>query len=99
MTFKKAKTTKLGGMAYQNEKVPFLNVTWPYHAKVIIATVPKLVLMKDAYNHRPRDLWLCDILINEKHHITTFTKAFCIKFEIKKKHRIKCIHSLDSKIT
>ena len=58
VTFKKAKTTKLGGMTYQNERTPFLHVTWPYRDKVIKATAPKLALMKDTHNHRPRKLWL-----------------------------------------
>ena len=58
VTFKKAKTTKLGGITYQNERTPFLHVTWPYRDKVIKAAAPKLALMKDTHNHRPRKLWL-----------------------------------------
>ena len=58
VTFKKAKTTKLGGMTYQNERAPFLHVAWPHRDKVIKVTAPKLALMKDTHNQRPRKLWL-----------------------------------------
>ena len=47
----------------------------PIHAKVIKATTLQFALMKGTYSYRPRDLWLCDILINEERHIETFTKA------------------------
>ena len=68
-------TTKLGGNAYQNEKVPLIHFTWRHHAKVIKVRVPKFALMEGTYSHRTRDLWLCDVLTNEKRQITTFIKA------------------------
>ena len=61
---------------YQNEKVPFLHVRSPYHTKLIKTAGHKLALMEGTHSNRQRDLLLCDILINEKHHITTFAKAF-----------------------
>ena len=47
-------------------EVAYPHVTWPNHAKVIKATAPKVVSMKGTYLNRPRDLWLHDILKNEK---------------------------------
>ena len=80
---------------YQNEKVPFLHVRSPYHTKVIKTAGHKLALMEGTHSNRQRDLLLCDILINEKHHITTFAKAFKYqtcnekKKQKQKRHRIK----------
>ena len=73
-------TTKLGGNAYQNQRVPLLHFTWPNHAKAIHmsnqATNSKLALMKSSHSYRTGDLWLCDFLINEERQIITFTKAW-----------------------
>ena len=46
VTSKKTITTKLGGNTYQNEMVAYIYMTWPNHAKVIKATVPKVALFK-----------------------------------------------------
>ena len=46
--------------------------------------------MKGTHSYRPRDLWLCDILIDEKCQIATFTKALGHQ-NWKIKNRIKCI--------
>ena len=67
--------TRLGGNAYQNERVSLLHFKWPNHPKVIKATTHKLALMKGSCSYRARDLWLRDILINEERQITTFAKA------------------------
>ena len=75
-TSKNAAITKLGGNAYQNERVALLHVTYPKHVEVIKTTVSKFELMKDVHPYKRSDIWLCDTLINEERHITTFAKAF-----------------------
>ena len=67
-------TTKHRRNTYQKEMIPLLHFMWPNHTKVNKAKARKVALMKGNYSYRTRDLWLCDILINEEHQITTFTK-------------------------
>ena len=55
-TFKKVITPRLGGNAYQQEKLPLLLVTCLNNAKEIKATTHKLALMKGTYYYRPLDL-------------------------------------------
>ena len=73
-TFQKIIITKLGGNKYKNERVAYLHITWVNHGKVIKGTAAKVVLMKGTNRNRSRDLWLYDILTNEK-RISNFYRS------------------------
>ena len=73
-TFQKIIITKLGGNKYKNERVAYLHITWVNHGKVIKGTATKVVLMKGTNRNRSRDLWLYDILTNEK-RISNFYRS------------------------
>ena len=67
-------TTKLGGNAYQKERIPLLHFKWPNHAKVIKATTHERCWWKVPIPTGNVSLITC-ILINEERQITTFRKV------------------------
>ena len=71
----KATVIKLGENAYQPESMPLILVKQPVYAKIIKATGLKLELMTGTHSNRPRDLWLCDVHINEERYIKAFKKS------------------------
>ena len=87
-TSKKTITTKLGGNAYENERVAYVHMTWVNRAKLIKATTLKVALMKGTNLNRPRDIWLYDILTNKKSICNFCKKLLDIKFDRKKTQKL-----------
>ena len=65
-TSMKTITISIGGNTYQNKVVAYVHAIWPNLAKVIKTTAPKFASMKGTHLNRSHDLWLHDILTNEK---------------------------------
>ena len=61
-----------------------LFLVWFNHSKIVEDAALKLALVKGTHPHMPGDLWFCIIVIIEKSHITTFTKAFRLQISYKK---------------
>ena len=91
--------TKLGGNAYQNERVSLLLFTWPNDSKVIKATAPKLALMEGTHSFPTGHEIFGYVIFWQTKSINSqlLQTLEGIKFE-RQKSTIKCIYSPGSKI-
>ena len=82
LNLQRATTISEQHIGKRGENPSFL--VWFNHSKIVEDAALKLALVKGTHPHMKGDLWFCIIVIIEKSHITTFTKAFRLQISYKK---------------